>query len=179
MSKAFVKHVARSGEHGVGKDIAARIELVTGFGVRGDAHAGQTVQHRSRIRQDASQPNLRQVHLLGQEVIEELNAKGFDLAPGKLGENITTHGIELLELSRGACMHIGDAIIEVTGLRNPCAQLDGLRPGLQKALLDRDSDGGLIRRAGVMGVVRRGGWIAAGDGIDVMVPPRWEALDVV
>jgi MOSC domain-containing protein YiiM len=150
------------------------------LGVEGDAHAGTTVKHRSRVRQDPKQPNLRQVHLMQMELIEELNAQGFELAPGLMGENITTHGIDLLGLPRGARLRIGDAVIEVTGLRNPCAQLDGLRPGLMAAVLDRASDGSLIRKAGVMGIVLHGGTVQREDPIEVEWPePPFEVLERV
>jgi MOSC domain-containing protein YiiM len=158
----------------------ASISLLQGLGVEGDAHAGTTVKHRSRIRQDPKQPNLRQVHLMQMELIEELNAQGFALTPGLMGENITTRGIDLLGLPRGARLRIGNAVIEVTGLRNPCAQLDGLRPGLMAAVLDRAPDGSLIRKAGVMGIVLRSGTVMPGDRIEVEMPtPPFVALERV
>lgn len=132
---------------------------------------GETVKHRSRVAQDPLQPNLRQVHLIHAELLEELERKGFDVVPGAMGENITTMGIPLLELPRGTQLHIGpDAIIELTGLRNPCVQLDGLHKGLMQAVLDRDEAGSLIRKAGVMSVVLQGGVVHAGDGIRVVMP---------
>lgn len=156
------------------------ITLIRGIGVEGDAHAGTTVKHRSRVRQDPTQPNLRQVHLMQMELIEELNARGFELAPGLMGENITTQGIDLLALPRGTRLIIGRAVIEVTGLRNPCAQLDGLRPGLMAAVLSRASDGVLIRNAGIMGIVLQGGTVEPGDPIDVDQPePPFEVLERV
>ncbi len=162
------------------KPARARITLLQGLGVEGDAHAGTTVKHRSRVRQDPKQPNLRQVHLMQMELIEELNAQGFALAPGHMGENITTRGIDLLGLPRGARLRIGNAVIEVTGLRNPCAQLDGLRPGLMAAVLDRAPDGSLIRKAGIMGIVLRSGTVMQGDRIEVEMPtPPFVALERV
>ncbi len=159
----------------------ASIHLLTGLGVEGDAHVGATVKHRSRVRQDPSQPNLRQVHLIHAELHDELRAKGFDLRPGQMGENITTRGIDLLALPKGTLLKIGDAaVVEVTGLRNPCTQLDGLQPGLMNAVLDRDADGALVRKSGIMGVVLAGGRVRPGDRIVAQLPPRpWERLDRV
>ncbi len=162
------------------KLVRPSIKLLQGLGVEGDAHAGMTVKHRSRVRQDPSRPNLRQVHLMMMELIETLNDQGFDLAPGLMGENITTRGIELLALPRGARLHFGEAVVEVTGLRNPCAQLDDLRPGLMTAVLDRGPDGSLIRKAGIMGIVLRGGIVNPGDRIEVELPePPFVALERV
>lgn len=147
------------------------IRLIEGLGVEGDAHAGATVKHRSRVRQDPSQPNLRQVHLIHAELHDELSGKGFHLSPGQMGENITTRGIDLLALPKGELLHIGEeAIVEVTGLRNPCTQLDGIQPGLMNAVVDRDVEGNLLRKAGIMGIVREGGLVRAGDGIRVLLP---------
>ena len=147
------------------------IRLIEAIGVEGDAHAGATVKHRSRVRRDPSQPNLRQVHLIHAELLEELRDAGFDLAPGQMGENVTTRGIDLLALPRGTKLHLGlEAVIEVTGLRNPCTQLDGLHEGLMAATLDRDIDGNLVRKAGVMAVVVHGGLIHPGDAIAIEMP---------
>lgn len=157
------------------------IRLVEDFGVEGDAHAGATVKHRSRVRRDPSQPNLRQVHLIHAELHDELRTKGFDPGPGQMGENITTRGIDLLALPKGALLHIGaEAVVEVTGLRNPCTQLDGLRSGLMNAVLDRDREGNLVRKAGIMAVVRKGGAVRPGDAIVVHLPtPPFEKLGPV
>lgn len=147
------------------------IRLLEGLGVEGDAHAGVTVKHRSRVRQDPSQPNMRQVHLIHSELHEELREKGFDLLPGQMGENITTRGIDLLALPVGALLCIGEnAVVEVTGLRNPCTQLDGIRPGLMNAVLGRDAHGELIRMAGIMGIVRISGVVKVDDVITVRLP---------
>jgi MOSC domain-containing protein YiiM len=166
-----VTAVSRSATHTVSKPNEERIRLLAGLGVEGDAHLGATVKHRSRVRRDPAQPNLRQVHLLQAELHDELRDEGFDLAPGELGENVTTRGIDLLALPTGTRLHLGEAaIVEVTGLRNPCVQLDDLRPGLMAATLDRDDDGGLVRRAGVLGIVLAGGEIRSGDTIRVELP---------
>jgi MOSC domain-containing protein YiiM len=147
------------------------IRLLAGLGIAGDAHAGETVKHRSRVARDPTQPNLRQVHLIHAELHEELREAGFVLAPGEMGENITTRGIDLLGLPTGTRLRLGaEAVIEVTGLRNPCNQLNGLRPGLMNATLDRDTAGNLIRKAGVMGVVLTGGDVKPGDAIAVEMP---------
>jgi len=163
--------VSRSGSHTFSKPNEGSITLVTGLGVAGDAHAGETVKHRSRVARDPSQPNLRQVHLIHAELFDELAAKGFSVAPGALGENVTTRGIDLLGLPRGTVLRIGaEAVVEVTGLRNPCAQIDGLQQGLMAAVLDRDEDGNLVRKAGIMGVVITGGEMRPGDVIRVDLP---------
>jgi MOSC domain-containing protein YiiM len=145
--------------------------LVAGLGVQGDAHSGATVKHRSRVARDPTQPNLRQVHLIHAELITALVAQGHAVRPGSMGENITTQGIDLLGLPQDARLHIGAmAVVRVTGLRNPCGQLDGFSPGLMRALLDRAADGALIHKAGVMGVVEAGGEILPGDAIRVALP---------
>lgn len=168
---ARVVAVARSAQHTMSKPMTESIRLLTGLGVEGDAHQGRTVKHRSRVARDPSQPNLRQVHLIHAELFEELRAAGFDIAPGEMGENVTTAGLDILALPAGTRLRLGTAaIIEVTGLRNPCAQLDGVRPGLMKATLDRDPDGKLIRKAGIMGVVIEGGEVRPGDLIAVELP---------
>jgi len=169
---AHVVAVSISVTHTMAKVEQASIRLLEGLGVEGDAHAGTTVKHRSRVRQDPSQPNLRQVHLIQAELHDELLTRGFELAPGQMGENVTTRGIDLLALPKGAMLHIGDdAIVEVTGLRNPCTQLDGLYPGLMNAVLDRDANGDLVRKAGIMGIVVKGGEVLVGDGIRAHLPP--------
>lgn len=166
-----VTAVARSATHTFSKPNAASIRLLTGLGVEGDAHSGKTVKHRSRVARDPNQPNLRQVHLIHSELFEELRAAGFDIVEGQMGENITTSGIDLLGLPAGARLRLGKAaVIEVTGLRNPCAQLEYLAKGLMNATLDRDADGNLIRKAGIMGIVLAGGEIQPGDPIQVELP---------
>jgi MOSC domain-containing protein YiiM len=164
MAAARVEAVHLSGSHTFAKFAEEAVTLVAGLGVQGDAHAGATVKHRSRVRRDPSQPNLRQVHLIHAELFDELMARGFAVWPGDLGENITTRGIDLLGLSCGTRLRLGgEAIVEVTGLRNPCSQLDRFQAGLMAALLDRRADGTLVRKAGVMGVVVRGGIVRPGD----------------
>jgi MOSC domain-containing protein YiiM len=163
--------VACDKDHKFSKPARASIRLVAGLGVAGDAHLGEKVQHLSRIKRDPDSPNLRQVHLIHAELHDELRAKGFPVEPGQMGENVTTRGIDLLGLPENARLHLGgNAIIEVKGLRNPCAQLDGLQTGLMAATLDKDSDGNLIRKAGVMGIVIAGGEVRPGDAIRVELP---------
>ena len=170
--RGVVEAVSRSATHTLGKPNEPSITLVAGLGVEGDAHAGATVKHRSRVRADPTQPNLRQVHLIHAELHDELRAAGFDVSPGRMGENVTTRGVDLLALPVGARLSLGDeAVVEVTGLRNPCTQLDGIQPGLMAATLDRDGEGSLIRKAGIMGVVRTGGVVCAGDVVRVELPP--------
>jgi MOSC domain-containing protein YiiM len=168
---AVVVAVCRDGTHRFSKFAQLEIRLLEGLGVAGDAHLGRTVQHRSRVARDPTQPNLRQVHLIHAELIDELCAAGFDVAPGTMGENVTTRGLDLLALPRGTRLCLGAAaIVEVTGLRNPCAQLDRYQTGLTAAVLGRDPAGNLIRKAGVMGVVIAGGDIRPGDAIRVALP---------
>jgi MOSC domain-containing protein YiiM len=167
-----VTAVSRSPRHTLVKPNAARIRLVAGLGVAGDAHQGATVKHRSRVARDPTQPNLRQVHLIHAELHDELRLAGFDVAPGQMGENITTSGVDLLELASGTRLYLGDsAVVEVTGLRNPCAQLDKIQKGLMAATLDRNAEGNLVRRAGIMGIVLAEGEVRPGDPIRVEPPP--------
>jgi hypothetical protein len=164
--------VSRSASHGPDKTNEQRIRLLAGLGVEGDVHAGSTVKHRSRVARDAEQPNLRQVHLIHAELHDELGADGFAVGAGQMGENVTTRGVDLLALPVGARLRLGgDAVVEVTGLRNPCKQLDGVEPGLMSATLGRDAQGALIRKAGVMGVVAADGDVQPGDPIWVELPP--------
>jgi MOSC domain-containing protein YiiM len=167
LGSAQVVAVHRSSSHSFSKFAEEGITLVEGLGVAGDAHSGKTVKHRSRVARDPSQPNLRQVHLLHAELFDELMMAGFAVWPGDLGENITTRGIDLLGLSTGTRLLIGEAIIEITGLRNPCSQIDRFQQGLMAAVLDRDDRGQLVRKAGVMGIVVAGGEVKAGDPIRV------------
>jgi MOSC domain-containing protein YiiM len=168
----MVTAVSRSPTHTFSKPNAGSIHLVAGLGVDGDAHRGATVKHRSRLAKFAEAPNLRQVHLIHAELFDELRAAGFAVSPGQMGENVTTRGVDLLGLPTGARLHLGDAaIIEVTGLRNPCRQLERLQPGLMAATLDRDCDGNLVRKAGIMAVVLTGGEVREGDAIRIELPP--------
>ncbi len=168
---ARVIAVACSAEHNLSKAPRDAIMLIADAGVAGDAHAGATVQHVSRMKKTPAAPNLRQVHLIHAELFDELAGKGFTVGPGEMGENLTTRGIDLLGLATGAVLRVGGATLEVTGLRNPCRQLDGLAPGLMAATLDKAPGGGLIRKAGVMAVVLTGGEVRAGDAIEVARVP--------
>ena len=168
---AQVVGVHQSAAHDFSKRTRSSVLLVAGHGVEGDAHSGVTVRHRSRVARDPSQPNLRQVHLIHSELLDELAARGFPVFPGSMGENITTLGIDLLSLPRGTTLQLGaEAVVEVTGLRNPCVQLDRFSPGLMAAVLGRTADGQLIRKAGVMGIVRTSGRVASGDPVRVTPP---------
>ena len=181
MVNGVVSAVNRSKAHTFSKPNESSIRLLTGLGVEDDAHMGERVKHRSRVAQDPTQPNLRQVHLIHAELHDELREAGFDVSAGDMGENITTRGVYLLELPRGARLHLGNAaVVEVTGLRNPCAQLDRFQPGLMAAVLGRDADGKLVRKAGIMGIVLAGGEVRLGDAIRVEEPPEpWERLERV
>lgn len=169
----MVTAVSSGPRHAFSKPNLPAARLLTGLGVAGDAHLGTTVQHRSRVRRDPSAPNLRQVHLLPAELHDELAAAGFAVGAGELGENVTTRGLDLVTLPTGTLLRLGaDAVVEVTGLRNPCVQLDRFRPGLMAAVLDRRADGSLVRKAGVMAVVRADGDVRPGDVIAVVRPDR-------
>lgn len=178
---AHVLSVSKSPTHSLSKKPEPAIQLLAGLGVEGDAHMGATVKHRSRVAQDPNQPNLRQVHLIHAELHEELRQAGFPIAPGQMGENITTSGINLLDLPQNTQLHIGEsAIVEITGLRNPCNQLNGIQEGLMQAVLGRDENNRLIRKAGIMGIVLRGGIVQPGDAIRVQLPsPPFVPLDRV
>jgi MOSC domain-containing protein YiiM len=168
----LVTAVGRSAGHTFGKRTEAGIRLLAGLGVEGDAHMGETVKHRSRVRQDPTRPNLRQVHLIHAELHDELRAAGFDLSAGQMGENVTTRGVDLLALPTGTMLHLGgEASVRITGLRNPCRQLDDFRPGLMQAVLGRDRRGNLVRKAGIMGVVVSGGEVRPGDAVRVELAP--------
>lgn len=167
-----VDAVHLSAEHTFSKHSVPEIELIEGIGVRGDAHAGTTVKHRSRVAADPGQPNLRQVHLIHRELFEEVAAAGHQVAPGELGENVTTAGIELLDLPVGTRLQLGEAVIVVTGLRNPCQQINDFQPGLLRQVLRRDEGGELRRLAGVMGIVARPGTVRPGQQILVELPPQ-------
>jgi MOSC domain-containing protein YiiM len=160
----------RKGHH-FSKTNSLCIRLLRGLGVDGDAHMGETVKHRSRVAKDPTQPNLRQVHLLHEELFDELRAKDFIVRPGEMGENVTTRGVDLLGLPTGTRLHLGEAaVIEITGLRNPCIQIDRFQQGLLAATLDRDADGHLIRKAGIMSVVLTEGDVRPGDAIKIELP---------
>ena len=173
MVAGIVTAVSRSAPHTMAKPNQDSIRLLNGLGVEGDAHLGETVKHRSRVRLDPSQPNLRQVHLIHEELHEELRKAGFMVVPGQMGENVTTRGVDLLALPAGTRLHLGDgAVVEVTGLRNPCVQLNSLQPGLMAATLGRDEKGGLVRKTGVMSIVLADGEVRPGDPIRVELPPE-------
>jgi MOSC domain-containing protein YiiM len=168
---SYVASVSQDPQHNFSKQQCPSIVLVEGLGVEGDAHSGTTVQHLSRVRRDPTQPNLRQVHLIQAELFVELEQEGFSVQPGDLGENIATHDIDLLALPEGTLLRIGaHAVVQVTGLRNPCLQIDHFQAGLLKAVLPRDSGGNVIRKTGIMGIVHTGGEVRVNDGIQVELP---------
>ena len=163
--------VCRHGRHAFSKHAVDRIQLVEGSGVQGDSHAGSTVQHRSRVRQDPTQANLRQVHLIHSELFEELAGAGYTVRLGDLGENVTTTGVDLLSLPHDCLLHLGrNAVVRVTGLRNPCRQINDFAAGLLKQVLVPRPDGEVDRKAGIMGVVTRGGVVYPDDPIRVELP---------
>ena len=164
--------VSRSPRHGFSKEVQTSITLIAGRGVEGDAHAGATVQHLYRVRLDPTAPNLAQVHFLHAELFDEVGGQGYALAPGAMGENVLTRGLDLLAMPTGALFRIGDALVEISGIRDPCRKIEALGKGLTKRLFDRAADGTLMRKAGIMGVVRQGGSIRPGDKIEVELPPQ-------
>jgi MOSC domain-containing protein YiiM len=168
---ASVIAVSRDSEHRFSKPVVDAIVLIEGWGIEGDTHAGVTVQHRSRVARDPTQPNLRQVHLIHAELFDEVASAGYHVEPGQLGENVTTRGLNLLALPTGALLHLGsDAIVRVTGLRNPCQQINGFEPGLLREVLGRTEGGTVERKGGVMAVVIAGGTVHAGNEIRVDLP---------
>jgi MOSC domain-containing protein YiiM len=170
---AIIVAVSLSAGHSFSKPVQDSIRLLAGLGVEGDAHSGETVKHRSRVKIDPTMPNLRQVHLIHAELHEELAAAGFTVSAGQLGENVTTRGVNLLGLPVGTRLHLGKtALVEVTGLRNPCAQIDRFQQGLRSAVLDKGADGRLVRKAGVMGIVLVSEEVRPGDSIQVELPPE-------
>ena len=174
LSEAMTAHiiaVSLSGRHTFSKPNQLSVRLVAGLGVEGDAHLGEKVKHRYHAARDPDAPNLRQVHLIHAELFDELRVAGFDVRPGELGENITTRGIDLLNLPRGTRLKLGDdAMVELTGLRSPCVQIDAFRAGLKAAVLARDAEGGVVRKSGVMAIVLVGGEVRPGDRISVEMP---------
>ena len=173
MSEARVVAVAKDGVHRFSKEIVSEIRIIEGMGVEGDAHLGKTVKHRSRVAVDPTQPNLRQVHLIHSELFSEVSEKGFIVRAADLGENITTFGVDLLALPRGTVLKIGQTVeLEVTGLRNPCKQIDNFQTGLLSAVLIKGENGELIRKSGIMTVVKAGGSIKAGDAIQSIFPEK-------
>ena len=181
MQRGNVSAVSCSPRHTMRKPNQLMIRLVAGRGVEGDGHSGETIQHRSRLARSPHAPNLRQVHLIHAELHDELREQGFQLAPGEMGENVTTRGIDLLSLPAGTRLRLGDvAVVEVTGLRNPCKQLDRIRPGLMAATLARSASGQLVRKAGVMSIVLVGGDVRPGDPIHMQLPqPPHRSLEPV
>lgn len=169
--EAYVEAVSCVAQHALSKRPRDSIHLVTGLGVEGDAHLGDRVQHRSRMRRDPTRPNLRQVHLIHAELHDELRAAGFHVSPGDMGENVTTRGIDLLRLPAGTMLTLGESVrLTITGLRNPCVQLEHFQAGLMDAVLDRDDQGALIRKAGVMSIVEAGGDVRPRDRISIELP---------
>ncbi|MFE4957000.1 MOSC domain-containing protein [Streptomyces sp. NPDC056653] len=166
-----VTAVSSNGTYTFTKPNRDSVTLLAGLGVEGDVHAGVTVKHRSRVAQDPTQPNLRQVHLIHEELFEEMREAGYEVAPGDLGENVTTRGIDLLGLPVGTLLHLGDeAVVEVTGLRNPCLQIDIFQDGLLKQVVGRDAAGHIVRKAGIMGIVTSDGTVRPGDPVKVELP---------
>jgi MOSC domain-containing protein YiiM len=179
--KPIVIAVSRSDRHTFNKANQPSIKLIEGVGVEGDAHAGKRIKHRYLVGKDSTKPNLRQVHLIQVELFDELSSAGFSVDPGQMGENITTRGIDLLSLPTKTRLHIGArAVIELTSLRNPCHQIDKFKKGLLKAVLDKDDEGNLIRKAGVMGIVLASGEVHPNSSIKIELPSEpYQKLDYV
>jgi len=163
-------------EHRFSKQQQEEITLIAGLGVEGDAHAGAQVRHRSRVAKDPTQPNLRQIHLVASELLDEVREAGHDIVEGQLGENITTVGLDLVALPTGTVLRVGGSLIALTGLRNPCKQINAVGNGVLKMMfVDGEHygrPGGTVGRAGVMGVVVSGGVVQPGDSIAVSLPPE-------
>jgi hypothetical protein len=149
------------------------VNLVAGIGVEGDAHSGPLIRHRDLVNQDPTQPNLRQVLLIQQEIFESLAERGHEVGAGHLGDNITTQGLDLHALPTGTRLRLGDtAVVELTGLRQPCPQIDDFQNGLTTVLRHRDAEGDMVQAAGVMSIVLDGGTVKPGDRIELDVPPE-------
>jgi MOSC domain-containing protein YiiM len=171
LSAGVIVGVSSKPTPGVKKFPQAKVQLVANHGVEGDYHAGASVRHRSRAARDPEQPNLRQVHFMHAELFDELAPLGIEVHPGDMGENITTRGVAILDLPPGARLHLGtSAVVEITGCRNPCAQLNGVDTRLLAEVAKKGADGNIVRRAGIMGIVREGGVVRPGDAIRVEVP---------
>jgi MOSC domain-containing protein YiiM len=165
--------LSKSDTHSMGKQNHNSVQLIEGFGIEGDVHAGKTVKHRYLVLKKRDAPNLRQVHLAHSELFDELTDEGFNIQPGMIGENITTQGLDILNLPTNTILHLGDeAQIKITGLREPCKQLNGVQPGLLKAVVSKDKDGNIYRKTGVMSVVLTGGQVSINDSIRVEYPPE-------
>ncbi|KAF2492896.1 PK beta-barrel-protein domain-containing protein-like protein, partial [Lophium mytilinum] len=166
-----VTAVSQAPSHAFSKSVVGTITLIAGLGVQNDAHAGATVKHTSLAAHDPSSPNLRQVHLIPYELLYELKGRGFETLthlPGQLGENITTYGLDLISLPRGTRLHFSSgAVVEITGLRQPGPGIERFKPGLLQQVYYQASNGQVVRRAGVMGVVVAGGSVRAGDAVQV------------
>jgi MOSC domain-containing protein YiiM len=169
---ATVIAVACDSEYQFSKQTQNSIRLLEGLGIEGDAHSGKTVKHRHLVKKNPATPNLRQVHLIHEELFDELRIQGFDLQAGDIGENVLTRGIDLLGLPKGTRLTIGKAVIEVTGLRNPCYQLDKFKKGLMKACIDNDADGKIVFKSGIMSIVIASGVIKPGDVISIELPDK-------
>lgn len=172
MTSSTVIAVASDTDHNIVKPLRESITLIAGWGVEGDAHAGKTVQHRYDKKRNPNAPNLRQVHLMHAELFDEVAELGMVVLPGQMGENITTRGVDILNLPRGARLKIGEAVIEITGLRNPCKYLNQIASGLMKACLSKHEDGANFPQSGIMGVILKGGEVRAGDSIQIITPPE-------
>ena len=176
-----VTAVCTNSLHNFSKTIQTEIKLITMLGVEGDAHCGKYVKHQSRVKKNPKQINLRQVHLMQKELFDELLIEGFEIKPGDLGENITTSGIDLINLPKNTILNIGDQVqLKVTGLREPCWQIDSYNKGLLKKVVSKDQDGNIIRKTGVMTMVKSGGIVKKGDDIEVIMPKEpYYKLEVV
>lgn len=165
-----VSGVSSDAEHRFSKPPKQHITLVENHGVEGDAHAGKHVRHRFIAKVRPMQANRRQVHLIRAELFDELREAGHPIGPGDLGENVTTAGLKLEHLPLGTRLHLGEtAVVELTGLRTPCALIDRFQKGLRKKML-----GGVLRpkyKCGVLGVVVAGGRVEPGDRVRVEAPP--------
>lgn len=120
-------------------DVRPSLRLVEGLGIEGDHHA----------RPGSS----RQVLLMAEE-----DCARFGLAPGEVRENIVTRGIDLASLAPGTFLRVGSALLEITQPCEPCAFIDGLRPGLRARIGNRR---GMLARVAASGEVRVGDAVAA------------------
>lgn len=165
-TKGTVIAVCRNEQPGLPKPVVDEVKLIEDWGVEGDYHAGKLVRHRYLAKKDPTQPNVRQVLLIDTQILAEIKQAGIDVGSGMLGDNMTVEGLEVMTLPPGTRLAIGKALLEVTEVRIPCAQLNGLDKGLLKASVAREA-GEKRFRAGIMTRVLKGGQVRAGDEVIV------------
>jgi MOSC domain-containing protein YiiM len=159
--------VCQKTEPGLPKFEAEAIQLIEDFGVSGDYHAGKLIRHRYWAAKDPTHPNHRQVLLVDTSIYADLASQGIALKPGMLGENVVVDGIQVMTLAVGARLQLGDALLELTEVRNPCYQLNEMHPDLLEAVKP-EVDGQPRRNAGMFARILTGGWVRPGNPVLVL-----------